>query len=468
MQVPILQGIYTNQQADFRVSYPINREPEIVTQGISKGYLRCAPGITRYGSAIGPGPDRASIVWAGQHLRVMGSSLTRVSPDGQIAILGDVGAEGGARFEPGFGRLGIASGSSLYYWDGSSLTRVSDPDLGAVVDAVWVDGYWMTTDGEYLVVTELNDPTAVDPLKYGSSEADPDPVLGLIKVHNEIYAANRYTIENFQNRGGTGFPFVRNVGAMIQKGIVGTRAKAAFIQTFAFVGGGKDEEISVYLAGGGQAVSISTPEIDRLLNAVPADMQPSISMEARKAYDEDRLYIHLPYGRTLVYYHRASQRNGEPVWSILAAGTAAEKPWPLRNLTLVGGTWIGGTADGRLGYLDENVETQFGEVCAWQFDTGLLYNEGRGAIIKSVELVGLPGRAPFGDTPTVFMSYSFDGETWSQERPISMGRAGQRSKRVQWRPMFRMSNVAGLRFRGANTGAASWARLEVELEGLAV
>lgn len=468
MQVPILKGIYANQQADFRVSYPINREPEIVTQGISRGYLRCAPGITQLGDGAGPGADRGGTVWEGQHFRVMGGAFMEVSAAGAMTQRGTVASGGPVRFAAGFGRLGIGAGGRLYYWDGSTLTQVTDPDLGTVVDVVWVDGYWMTTDGEYLVVTELNDPTQVDPLKYGSSEADPDPVLGLIKVHNEVYACNRHTIECFQNRGGSGFPFVRNPGAMIQKGIVGTHAKASFIQTFAFVGGAQDEEISVYLAGGGEAVSISTPEIDRQLNAVPADRQAEIRLEARKSHDEDRLYIHLPGDRTLVYYHRASQRNKEPVWSILASGSAAEKPWPLRHLTLVDGRWVGGTPDGRLGYLDEGVETQFGEISAWQFDTGLLYNEGRGAVVRSIELVGLPGRAPFGDQPTVFMSYSLDGETWSQERPVSMGRAGQRSKRVQWRPMFRMSNVAGLRFRGVNTGAASWARLEADVEGLAV
>jgi hypothetical protein len=71
------------------------------------------------------------------------------------------------------------------------VRQVTDPDLGVVLDVVWVDGYFMTTDGEFLVVTELTDPTQVNPLKYGSSEVDPDPVVALLKLRNEVYASEQ-------------------------------------------------------------------------------------------------------------------------------------------------------------------------------------------------------------------------------------------------------------------------------------
>jgi hypothetical protein len=49
----------------------------------------------------------------------------------------------------------------------------------------------------------LNDPTAVDPLKYGSSEADPDPILAIRKIRNEVYALNRHTVEVFDTEEET-------------------------------------------------------------------------------------------------------------------------------------------------------------------------------------------------------------------------------------------------------------------------
>jgi hypothetical protein len=464
VQIPLLSGIYANEKADFRSSYPTNLEPVLVDSGVSKGYLRASPGISAL--AMGSGADRGGYAWKGTHFRAMGGKLVSVAGS-TVNELADLAGVGPVTFDDSFDLLGIAAGGSLYYWDGSSISQVTDPDLGTVIDFIWIDGYFMTTDGTSLVVTELNDPYSVDPLKYGSSEAAPDPVTGLIKVRNEAYALNRYTIENFQNRGGTGFPFQRNPGGMIPKGCVGTYAKTAFLETFAFVGSGWNEGLGVYLAGGGTTARLSTPEIEDELAALTDAEAALIEVEAREENAEQRLYVHLPT-KTLVYLHQVSEASKELTWQVLAAGTGADEAWPLRHLTLVNGQWVGGDAVGRLGYLDSSVETQFGAVAGWQFDTVFIYNASLGCIIHQLELVGLPGRTPFGEQPTLFMSYTTDGERWSDEKAVSMGRAGQRQTRVQWLPGIYFQNYLGLRFRGANTAIASWARCEAKIEGLGV
>ena len=199
-QISILSGVYVDTAPDFRASYPVNMVPIAQPQGISAGYIRPAEGIDLFAS--GPGADRGGIVWNGVHYRVMGGQLCSVSTAGVVTQLGAIAGTGQAVLDYSFDRLAIAGGGNLYYWNGTTLTQVTDPDLGTVVDFVWVDGYFMTTDGEFLIVTELNDPTAVNPLKYGSSEADPDPVKALHKVRNEVYALNRHTVEVFTNVGG--------------------------------------------------------------------------------------------------------------------------------------------------------------------------------------------------------------------------------------------------------------------------
>ena len=40
MQIPILDGIYTDNNSDFRTAYPVNLIPVPKGQGISAGYLR--------------------------------------------------------------------------------------------------------------------------------------------------------------------------------------------------------------------------------------------------------------------------------------------------------------------------------------------------------------------------------------------------------------------------------------------
>lgn len=465
MQIPLLSGIYTDEHARFFESYPVNLEPTLLDTGLSKGYLAMACGVSAHADG-GPGSDRGGYVWGGVHYRVMGSKLVRVSEAGTITILGDVGFGGPVSWAYSHTLLAIASGGRLYYWDGSALNQVTDPDLGAVLDVIWVDGFFMTTDGQYLVVTELNDPYAVNPLKYGASDVSPDPVNGLYLVRGDAYAINRYTIEGFRNIGGNGFPFQRNTGAMIPRGAVGTHAKARFLETFAFVGSAEGEAVSVYIAGGGETIPIGTNKVDDVLAKFTEAELAQIEVESRRETTEYRLYVHLPNGQTMVYLHKASQAAGQPVWYFLAGGALMDQPYPLRHIVLHEARWYGGTTDGRVGELDTLQETQFGEPAGWKFGTSFLYGEGRGGVAHSVELVGLPGRAPLGENPVAWYSYTLDGMTWSEERPISLGRRGERRKRMQWRPHSRFTNYIGLRFRGADTALAGFARIEAEIEAL--
>lgn len=462
--VPILAGVYADSQANLFQSYPINLEPQFVDSGISKGYLRSAPGVAAL--AIGPGADRGSINWNGICYRVMGTRLISVDLYGTVKDLGHIAGGGPVAMDLSFTLLGIVGGGNLYYWDGSALTQVTDPDLGSPIDMLWVDGYFFMTDGRFLIVTELNDPYSIDPLKYGSSEEDPDPITGLMKVRGEVYAVNLTTIENFQNIGGLGFPFTRNSGGLIPKGAVGTKTKSYISQTFAFVGQARNEKPSVYLAGAGQATSVSTPQIDHELGALTPGELAGVEMETRVEENQERLLIHLP-NRTLVYSVNLSASAQTPIWYYVAGGVLGDQPYPCRHLCLLDGVWIGGDALGRIGTLDNAIQTQYGIVQGWQFDTLLIYNGTRGGIIKALELVGLPGRGPFGVQPTAFLSMTFDGQSFGQERAISMGNFGQRGKRVQWRPKVHFWNYVGLRFRGSATAVASFAGLEADIEGLA-
>ena len=258
--IPLLSGAVATESADFALSYPINLEPVPLKSGLSDGYLRSTAGATLFGD--GPGTDRGGISWNSILYRVMGTKLVRVNSNGSVVILGDVGPGGPVTIDYGFDRLAINSGDRLYYWDGTTLTQITDPDLGPVVDMLWMTGYYITTDGTSLVVTNLADPTAVNPLKYGSAEEDPDMVVALFKLRSELYAIGRYTIQVFSNTGGSLFPFTANTTATVPVGAVGPRAKCAFYQTLAFTGSGRGEATSVYLLDGGNAVKIGTRTID--------------------------------------------------------------------------------------------------------------------------------------------------------------------------------------------------------------
>lgn len=466
MQIPILNGIYADGSPDFRTSYPRNLVPVPKQNGISQGYLRPGDGIVELGT--GPGTDRGGINWNGTLYRVMGTKLVSISQDNIVTTIGDVGGGGRVTFDYGFDYLAIASGGRLYLYDGSTLAPVTDPDLGTVLDVVWVDGYYMTTDGEFLVITELDDPFAVNPLKYGSAEADPDPIEALVKLRNEVYALNRNTIEVFDNVGATGFPFQRVPGAQIQKGCVGTHACCQFMDAIAFVGGGRNEAPSVWLGVNGTAQKIASREIEEILSGYTEAELSDAYLEERIYLFHDQLVIHLAR-HTLVFDGSASRVMSVPVWFSLASTLVGDGIWNAQSMVWAYDRWnVGHPSTSQFGFLDHNnVNTHWGDTIGWDFGTTIVYNQNAGAIFHELELVGLTGATAFGVDPTIWTQYSLDGQTWSVEKPIRAGGSGARDKRLVWLQQGWMRTRRMQRFRGTSDAPIAIAALEARIEALA-
>ena len=466
MQISILNGIYTDNGPDFRTSYPVNMVPVPKNSGISTGYLRPGDGLVANGS--GPGIDRGGINWQGECYRVMGTKLVSVASNGTVTVLGDVGGPVNTlvTFDYSFDELAIASGGRLYYWDNSTLTQVTDPDLGLVLDVVWVDGYFMTTDGEFLIVTELSDPTQVNPLKYGSSEVDPDPVVALLKLRNEVYALNRNTVEVFDNIGGDLFPFQRIDGAQLQKGVVGTFACCVYIDRIAFLGSGRNESPGIYVGAAATTQKISTQEIDELLLTYTEAQLSLVKLEARNDKSHQHLYVHLP-DRTIVYDAAASEALGDQVWFTLTTTVVGFAQYRARNLVWAYDKWlVGDPQSSTIGYLVDDIGSHWGQQVRWEFGTIIAYNEGKGALFQKIELVSLTGRVALGTNPQISTSYSLDGLSYSQDRYIYVGTIGNTNKRLAWFQQGHMRNWRIQRFRGDSDSHIAFARLEMQIEGL--
>jgi len=336
-----------------------------------------------------------------------------------------------------------------------------------VLDVVWVDGFFMTTDGANLVVTELSDPMQVNPLKYGSSEVDPDPVVALIKLRNEVYALNSNTQEVFDNVGGALFPFQRIDGAQVQKGVIGTHACCTYLERIAFLGGGRNEAPGIYLGAAATTQKISTQEIDTLLLQYTEAQLVKVKLEARNDKAHQHLYVHLP-DRTVVYDASASEALEQPVWFTLTTAVVGFSQYRARNLVWVYDKWlVGDPQSSNIGYLVQDTGHHWGQQVRWEFGTLIVYNEGNGAIFNRLELVALTGSVALGKNPQISTSYSVNGLSWSQDRSISVGTIGNTTKRLAWFQQGHMRNWRIQRFRGDSDAHVSFARLEAQIEALA-
>lgn len=462
MQIPMINGIYTDHTADYRTSYPINLVPVPKQNGIGQGYLRKMDGISLF-CQIPDGTDRGGIFYKNACWRVVGNGLYKITADKNFVKIGEIGGDEPVTFAYSFDRLAVAGGGKLYYVQEDNLSQVADDDLGLVNDVVWIDGYFLTTDGEYIVQTELNDPTQISPLKYGSSEFDPDPIVGLLKVRNELVAFNRHSTEVFDNVGGTGFAFVRIDGAMMTKGAVGAKAFCGFGGSFVFVGSGKNEPCSIYIGANGGLSKITTRDIEQILAST--DDLASVVLESVNYNMHEWLMVHLPR-RTLVYDLSASQVMQTPIWFELSSSTDGNGGYRGVFFVWAFNKWlVGDKLNGNIGYLDNTVSTHYGEAVGWRIDTTFIYAGGSAGQIKSIELVGLTGRNNAIASPKVFLSWSKDGINWSNERLHRQGLRGQFDKRIMWwRAVGLFKQMVALRFRGCDDSLASFSAIELDVE----
>ena len=458
MQIPVLSGIYTDTDARFRVSYPVNLVPVPTSNGIGNLYLRPVEGLAEL--ATTPGLDRGGINWNGFCYRVLGNTLVVVAETGSLASLGTIPGTDRVIMDYSFDRLAICADNKLYYYDSTTgLTQVTDPDLGTPIDVLWVDGYFMTTDGEFLVVTDLSDPYAVNPLKYGSSEVDPDPVVGLIKIRNEVYAINRHSIEVFDNVGGDLFPFQRIEGAQITKGAIGTHAVCEFENALAFLGSNHNEPLGLYLGYNGQTVKISTNDIDKILREYTEAELVNTVLESRVDNAHRYLYVHLP-DRTLVYDAGATQVLNAAVWVVLTSSATTYSEYRAKNLVWCYDKWIfGDPASNTLGTYTNAVGSHYGTNVRWEFGTNIVYNNGQGAVFHELELIVLDDSAA---ETTINTSHSFDGQTYTANAPATAGNG----KRISWRRQGKMRQWRTQRFTGDTSAKMSFAALEARLEPL--
>jgi hypothetical protein len=170
----------------------------------------------------------------------------------------------------------------------------------------------------------------------------------------------------------------------------------------------------------------------------------------------------------LVFDAAASQELGQPVWFLLTSSLVGFSKFRAQNFVWCYDRWlVGDPVTSNVGYFVNNVSTHYGMKVRWEFATTIIYNEGRGAIVTNLELVGLTGSVAFGLDPTINTSYSTDGQNWSQQKIIKAGKLGERAKRLVWFQQGWMRNWRIQRFQGTSDAHIAVARLEAQIEPLA-
>lgn len=463
MNLTLIKGDKHGSETDYRDQLPVNMSGVVRPLFGVAGYMLQQPGLTQYGT--GEGIDRGGIYneRLGSHFRVSGTSLIEVATDGTTTVLGTVSGSDTVSLPYSFNTQAIIADGKYYLYDpDDGFRQVTDTDLGAPIDATWVDQYYFFTDGENLFHTEITNEESIDPLDFATSEFSPDPTLGVGKTDdNKVIVFNRYSIEYFRNVATDNFAFTRLPDRAQKAGIVGTHCKAEIKGKWFIMGGRREEDISIHVIGLGSYNKIASREVDKVIGQYTESELSTAVLETRVEENIPYLIVHLPNETLLYNMSIAAAAGNDQAWSILKSDVNGNTTWRGKFGVFEPrkGVWVyGDKQDSTIGILDEDVATHYGELAEWILYTPFVHLEF--ASIDELNIEIIPGFTTEDDAQ-VFVSLSYDGVFTGQEYIMQYGDASEYDKRfIRYRFGY-VRNWFGYKFRGASTSRMAFSRCKI-------
>lgn len=483
IELPIATGFYEDNSKPIAAQECINWQPVTPqTNALSQAQLIGTPGITLR-SMAGTKSARGVHVMEGIPYTVNGTTLYRENDDGTTTSLGTISGTGRVSMADNGNQLCIiVPGVTGYIFTASpdTLTQITDPDftttLGPSEQVHFKDGFFIHYNnsasvgtGKIFFHSNLNNGLAYDATDFGSAEIDPDEITGIHVNRNILYICGEITIEPFQNIGGAGFVFQRIPGAVIQKGVRTKFSLQEFDNAFAFIGGGINEQPSVWRASGSSVQRISTTAIDNILRNL-TDVQ--IEAIFCTVYAEGGGYfynIHLP-DRTFSYDSLNSQLAQRPVWHERRSKDefGRDANWRVNGIVdAYGKTMVTDNQSGRIGELDYDVYTEYGTSITRIVATAPFHSQGRRVTVAEMEITcesGVGNTVDPGEEPFITRSISDDGGfTFGNETSRSLGKQGEHTKRQIWRREGQFSRSRVYRFSISDPVKPVIIKLEAEI-----
>lgn len=362
---------------------------------------------------------------------------------------------------PGDGRVSLANNgiqlcivvpgdtAFIYNQETDVFEEITDPDFtanGIAEGVVFIDGYFVFFAAKKFFNSALNDGLSYDALDFGTAEADPDDIKGILVFNSQLFIFGSLTIEVFQNVGGAGFPFQRISGFFISKGLDAQFSTISFNDGFCFIGGGENEKPSIWFFSGSGLQRISTIPIETVL----ANKSDTVISEVFTwTYADVGSYF---VGFTLddttfVYDATASRLSGKKIWH---ERRSVQDNLLTRNrinsmVQAYGRVIVGDARGGRLGSLNNDAFNEYGEILARQAAFTPLSAQGDAIFVSKVEVTMESGLSELPDEvePVIGLDWSDDARTFNQRLDRPLGLLGEYDRRVYWHrtgraPRFRV------------------------------
>jgi hypothetical protein len=448
--LPIANGFYVSDSLPLSAQECTNWYPNIVQGvGLNQETLFGTEGTTQLATTgVLDEINRGAHEMAGVPYFVNGTQLYSMSDAFVLTTIGTIaGTARVSMADNGTQLMVLVPGGNGYIYNHVTdvFAQITDVDFtanGAPQFVVFIDGYFLvTTDTKKFIVSAINNGLAYNALDFGTAESDPDDIVAPVVFKNQLFISGSETFEAFQNIGGADFPFQRT-GLFLQKGCFSPYSLINAQDTFMWVGGGQNESPAIWGLSGNNTVKISTTAIDSILGRLTETQVAAIYSWVYSTNGAGFIGFSLP--STTLVYDTTSQRWHERKSLISGSLGASRIASVVKAYNRI---LCGDIIDGRIGELDPDVYTEYGNTISRTIATQPFQNTMLPAFFPSLELTvesGV-GNAAVED-PQIVLERSLDGKTWTGAIARGLGKAGEYNRRAIWRRNGRAARFEVFRF----------------------
>lgn len=160
---------------------------------------------------------------------VAGENLFKSVSGGVFTRVGAVQGTGFCTFASSIYHIAICSDDKLYLYDGTSLTLVPIPDGNIPTDVTSLDNYFIIgIANKNLFYWILPGGTTINALSFASAERNPDDIVSVKALGDELWIIGQATAEVFTDTGDVNAPFTRISGRAYQ---TGCQSKTSVVNT---------------------------------------------------------------------------------------------------------------------------------------------------------------------------------------------------------------------------------------------
>ncbi len=319
-------------------------------------------------------------------------------------------------------QLVIARGATARLYNGTTLANITFPDAAPVVAVTYIGSLFVyvrgggTFPGRFYWSAPLN-AASIDGLAYATAEREPDDLLDIRALGDNIWLFGQQTVEAWSHTGDPNLPFTRLENVAFDKGIFGTGAVVRADNSLIFVGSNRT------------AYRISE---------VPERISDHSIEERLAAATTCRLFTFTREGHEMV----CARLNTETLVYDCATGAWTE-------FQTAGGQWIAqcGAMVDKLAYFGHQTTGQLLGWSEWD-DLGVELERRFTAVapfddampIDRVSIWANTGQTPVltgqGSDPQIEMRISDDaGNTWSEWDADTLGPQGDYRAVPEWRAL---------------------------------